>query len=175
MALRFICFLVIEIRGLEGRVLYTPKEGETLHEPLLQPGMEVEYSIKGVTQRTLVDRVYFHEGNFSYYPPGSKTPIAVDASSILDCRWHDNSKPEFTNDGRVYDVSIFLRGEVKARVLTQTSLEKAADVYLIDTASNEIYIIRKTTLQKLIKRKSASPRPKKPRMSILASFRPQKA
>ena len=151
----------IGIDRLLARTLYEPQDGQPIPEPVLQPGMIVNYHNNGSISEGLVEGVYFrnrswkHPAIYEYNVSGSEN--LLHDSSIVDSRWPEQGpKPEFVK-GQEYTIDVERRDSaIKAVVQVQTSLKIGAEVILYGVDRNELYAVRKTTLEKMLKRQETT-------------------
>ena len=142
-----------------GRPLYEPLDGRSVPQPILQPGMMARCTDNGSTKEGLVESVYFKSSwrrpaRYEYHISCCSSPLHD--HSIIDSRWPEQGpRPEFVN-GQEYYIDVELRGNgIRAIVQVQTSLNGRADVILYGADRNELYAVRKTTLEKMVKKQEA--------------------
>ena len=137
------------------RLLYQPREGENMPKPVAQPGMIVDYG----SGQHVVERVRFknrtwkrHAASYEYHV--SDHEISLHESSIANSRWPDESaRPDFVTGQECY-IYVERGGKdaIKTVVQVQTSFSSGADVILYREDRNELYEIRKTTLEKMLEK-----------------------
>ena len=151
----------ISIDRLLARPLYEPQNGQPIPEPVLQPGMMVHYHSNGSLSEGIVEGVYFknrswkHSARYEYHISSSEN--LLNDSSIADFRWPEQGpKPEFVK-GAEYYIDVERRGSaIKAVVQVQTSLKIGAEVILYGVDRNELYAVRRTTLEKMLKKQKTT-------------------
>lgn len=132
--------------GLAGRLYYqTTFPGQTIPEHYFEPGMIMRCTDH---RERLVAKVHFEHGY-------KKTPAwryfdvngaPLHAASTTR-RWSVNNLPEFRS-GEEFSFEISNK-TVHGRVVSQTSLEDMANVYLINDERTELYEIRRSILERV--------------------------
>lgn len=133
--------------GLMGKLYYkTPFPEMKIPEHRFEPGMIVRCTDH---RERLVARVHFEHGYkktpaWRYYDSNG---VSLHAAST-DYRWSAQELlPEFRK-GEDFSFEILHR-TVHGRVVSQTSLEDRANVYLINGENTELYEIRKSVLERI--------------------------
>lgn len=148
--------LVIKIAHSEGlaRLLYKPREGESMPKPVAQPGMVYGSGNRVVEGVYFKNRTWKHAAYYWYHISGNDW--LLHESLIVDPRWPDNAtRPDFV-EGMEYSIDVELIGrDIKAVVQVQTSFSRGAQVILYSENRNELYAVRKTTLEKMLEKQKA--------------------